>query len=843
MTIKFSELQTKLKEAKQKTVVFSFGRMNPPTIGHEKVVNVIKNEAKSRGADARLYLSHTNDKDKNPLTYNDKAKYAKKAFGIFKKSRARTIIEVGKELEADGYTDIVMVFGEDRDATFFNLLNKYNGKEFNFDSIERVSAGKRDPNAKGVEGISGTKLRELARSGEVEEFKNALASKLSDSDKTAIYKKIRSVYSLSDSIEFEPIAVREAYLIGDIFNVGDVVVDMNENKEYEIVEQGVNFVYVRGEDGTVITKWLSDLSERKTAQDDDIEDRKGSQPKKYFTGLAKSTKKSRDAHFKKKAEKDDDDPSAYEPAPGDAKAKTKPSKYTKKYKQMFGEEAPDTDEALARYKAGKAGFSDVAHLKAKGLIPRADGTKKKSEKYESLEEKLKVSDGLGAWISDFQKSDAPQFKGKSKEERQKMAIAAFVDAGGELNEDVQLDEMPRWVIDLIGKYSNPRGYTTAEKILNDILKKKRKEAGRKGLQHSIEYYASVVARQVPGVDARVLANMVEIKESVDLLEEPSDDELQKFIDKNIDAASDEWEDIEYLYDDDEDPEELNAALSPAERKKRSIQMKRNAKKIARKRKISLKKPSSPEKLKARARKHAIKILRKKFVKGQNYDDLNFAQKEKIERLIQKKKAVVDKLAVRLIPKLKKLEQERLKSINTKEETILEAEYQGRKVELDEPFRMPKGSSKKFGVYVKNDKGNVVKVTFGDPNMEIKRDDDENRKSFRARHGCDTDPGPKWKAKYWSCKFWEKGKSVSDLLEEDELQEKKIAGLVKKADKSGISYSILKKVYDRGMAAWKGGHRPGTTPQQWAFARVNSFITGGKTRTTADADLWKKHKGA
>ena len=74
-----------------------------------------------------------------------------------------------------------------------------------------------------------------------------------------------------------------------------------------------------------------------------------------------------------------------------------------------------------------------------------------------------------------------------------------------------------------------------------------------------------------------------------------------------------------------------------------------------------------------------------------------------------------------------------------------------------------------------------------------------------------------------------------------LDEAKIAGLVKKADKSGISYEILKKVYDRGMAAWKGGHRPGTTPQQWAFARVNSFITGGKTRTTGDADLWAKVK--
>ena len=74
-----------------------------------------------------------------------------------------------------------------------------------------------------------------------------------------------------------------------------------------------------------------------------------------------------------------------------------------------------------------------------------------------------------------------------------------------------------------------------------------------------------------------------------------------------------------------------------------------------------------------------------------------------------------------------------------------------------------------------------------------------------------------------------------------LTEKKIAGLVKKAEKSGISYGILKQVYNRGMAAWKTGHRPGTSPQQWAFARVNSFITGGKTRRTADKDLWAKAK--
>lgn len=92
--------------------------------------------------------------------------------------------------------------------------------------------------------------------------------------------------------------------------------------------------------------------------------------------------------------------------------------------------------------------------------------------------------------------------------------------------------------------------------------------------------------------------------------------------------------------------------------------------------------------------------------------------------------------------------------------ITESEYQGRKVKLNDPFRLPAGSKKKFGVYVKNNSGNVVKVTFGDPNMEIKRDDPERLKSFRARHDCDnkkdkTTPG------YWSCYQWRKGAKVNN----------------------------------------------------------------------------------
>ena len=92
-------------------------------------------------------------------------------------------------------------------------------------------------------------------------------------------------------------------------------------------------------------------------------------------------------------------------------------------------------------------------------------------------------------------------------------------------------------------------------------------------------------------------------------------------------------------------------------------------------------------------------------------------------------------------------------------------------ELNKPFRTPDGPGK-FAVYVRNAKDNVVKVTFGDSNMEIKRDDKNARKSFRARHKCDTDPGPKWKAKYWSCRMWEEGKSVSDVLAYDYKKEYK-----------------------------------------------------------------------
>ena len=122
---------------------------------------------------------------------------------------------------------------------------------------------------------------------------------------------------------------------------------------------------------------------------------------------------------------------------------------------------------------------------------------------------------------------------------------------------------------------------------------------------------------------------------------------------------------------------------------------------------------------------------------------------------------------------------------------------------------------------------------------LKKQEVEKVKKVKAKK---EETNPCWDGyKQVGMKTTSDGRKVPNCVPEETQIDEKIEGLKKKSEKSGITYGILKKVYDRGMAAWRTGHRPGTTPQQWAFARVNSFITGGGARKS-DADLWKKHKG-
>ena len=156
-----------------KTAVFAFGRMNPPTIGHAKLVDVIK----SQQGEPFLFLTHTQKPKTDPLSFAEKVFFAQKSFsGIaIGDNKVRTIIDAMKSLEAKGYTDIIYVAGSDRVDSFTKLLNDYNGKDYTFDSINIVSAGQRDPDAEGAEGMSASKMKAAAAEGDFETFKQGVA--------------------------------------------------------------------------------------------------------------------------------------------------------------------------------------------------------------------------------------------------------------------------------------------------------------------------------------------------------------------------------------------------------------------------------------------------------------------------------------------------------------------------------------------------------------------------------------------------------------------------------------------------------------------------------------------
>jgi hypothetical protein len=157
-----------LFEEEKKVAVAAFGRMNPPTIGHEKLVDKVK----SFDGDHYIFLSQTQKPKDNPLPFNIKLEFAKKFFpGVnVGHPSVRTPIQMLQMLEKLGYTDIIYVAGSDRVASFDKLFNDYNGKEYNFNSIEVVNAGERDPDADGAEGMSASKMRAAAAAGDLEAF-------------------------------------------------------------------------------------------------------------------------------------------------------------------------------------------------------------------------------------------------------------------------------------------------------------------------------------------------------------------------------------------------------------------------------------------------------------------------------------------------------------------------------------------------------------------------------------------------------------------------------------------------------------------------------------------------
>ena len=347
----------------EKICYWTFGRMNPPTIGHGKLLDKLASKAGKNTV--RVFLSQSQDKKKNPLSYTDKVKFARKMFpkharNIVINKKVKTFIEAAQSLEKEGFKKIVMIVGSDRVTQFDTVLQKYNKKDYNFESINVVSAGERDPDSDGAEGASATKQREAAKDNNFATFSQGLPKQFSNADAKKLFNAVRAGLGLKEQTEFhhhldlgKKSDVREEYVSGSLFTEGDEVIIKSKNKKGVIAHLGSNYVIVESE-GMKFRSWLEDvIVEKSSPQDPDIKDKDGTQPAAYHKGIkTKSTKSKRDTHFKKNADKADDDPSAYKQAPGDASAETKPSKHTKKFKAMFGESA----DAAIKKKAEKSGM-------------------------------------------------------------------------------------------------------------------------------------------------------------------------------------------------------------------------------------------------------------------------------------------------------------------------------------------------------------------------------------------------------------------------------------------------------------------------------------------------------
>jgi hypothetical protein len=176
-----------------KKVVITFGRFNPPTIGHEKLINAV---ARIAGTDDyKIYTSHTKDKKKNPLSSELKVGYMKKMFprhkdNIMFNTDLKTIIKVLQSLQGE-YADVVLVVGSDRVGEMDVLVQKYNGTEYTFRSIETKSAGERDPDADGASGMSASKMREAASNANVDEFRKGIPSTLNNTEMMNLMREVR----------------------------------------------------------------------------------------------------------------------------------------------------------------------------------------------------------------------------------------------------------------------------------------------------------------------------------------------------------------------------------------------------------------------------------------------------------------------------------------------------------------------------------------------------------------------------------------------------------------------------------------------------------------------------
>jgi len=245
-------------------LIFAFGRFNPPTTGHAKLMKEVITQARKNNANHIVYASASTDRRSNPLDVNTKVKFMKKMFPQNNIKAAggnqRTFMEILKFFDKM-YGEIIMIAGSDRVREFQALADKYNGKDYNYKSIKLVSSGERDPDAEGVSGMSASKMREMAKNNDYRNFKSGVTG-LSDSETRELFNAVKKGMGIREGIEsftnFLNNDLREEYHQERLFNVGDIVEHMDGTMGM-IVRRGSNYVSMEGDDGLIKKAWLYDI--------------------------------------------------------------------------------------------------------------------------------------------------------------------------------------------------------------------------------------------------------------------------------------------------------------------------------------------------------------------------------------------------------------------------------------------------------------------------------------------------------------------------------------------------------------------------------------------------------
>ena len=264
------------KEGEGQTLTTAFGRFNPPTVGHEKLLSAARKAA--AGGPLKIYPSTTQDPKKNPLDPDMKISYMKKMFPDYEEeivndAEMKSIFDVLKTADEDGFDSINIIVGADRQAEFENLAVKYNGELYDFDQIRVISAGVRDSDAEGVEGMSASKLRKAVQDDDFDTFRRGTPKGLKDAEAQAVFdavrtgmqgkkKKVKESYDLWEiAPTLDGKGLRENYVKGLIYKIGDIVENLNTGLIGEIIRRGTNHLICVTKEDYMFKSWVKDVME------------------------------------------------------------------------------------------------------------------------------------------------------------------------------------------------------------------------------------------------------------------------------------------------------------------------------------------------------------------------------------------------------------------------------------------------------------------------------------------------------------------------------------------------------------------------------------------------------